>query len=111
MKKLHFLMLFFFLFYSLYGQEDKISVAIFTLENKSGIEKEQAEQITNYLSRSITNNPIFNVVEREKIKKVFEEQSFQLSGVVDENQIVEYGKLLAAEQLLMDPLENYLVKL
>jgi len=91
------------LFYSMsaYSQADKISVAIFTLENKSGIEREEAEQITNYLSRSITNNPIFNVVEREEIERIFEEQNFQLSGMVDDSQIIEFGKLSAAEQLLM----------
>lgn len=86
---------------SLFAAEEKITVAIFTLENKTGIDAEQAEQITNYLSRSITSNPIFNVVEREKIQKVFEEQNFQLSGMVDDNQIIEFGKMLAAQQLLM----------
>lgn len=101
MKKIHLIIWFMLSTAAAFSQEDKISVAIFTLENKTGIDIEEAEQITNYLSRSITNNPIFNVVEREKIQKVFEEQNFQLSGIVDDNQIIEYGKLLAAQQLLM----------
>ncbi len=39
-------------------------------------------------------------IEREQLEKIIAEQKFSLSGVTDDNQSIEIGKLLAAEILL-----------
>lgn len=47
---------------------------------------------------------IFEVVERNRIDKITREQSFQVSGAVDDNQAVEIGRLLGIDVIILGSL-------
>ncbi len=54
----------------------------------------------NLVSRLVTNK-YYTVIERTELSKVLEEQALSLSGMIDESQATEVGKLLGAEGLIM----------
>ena len=54
----------------------------------------------NLVARLVTNK-YYTVIERAELSKVLEEQALSLSGVIDENQAAEVGRLLGAEGLIM----------
>lgn len=59
------------------------------------------KNITDMLIAKLVNNRYYTVIEREQIAKILEEQAFSLSGVIDENQAAQIGKLVGAEGLVM----------
>jgi curli biogenesis system outer membrane secretion channel CsgG len=42
----------------------------------------------------------FDLVERDRIEKVFKEQEFQLSGIVDPATVVEIGRILGSQAIV-----------
>ena len=59
------------------------------------------KEISDMLVARLVNNKYYTVVERDQISKVLEEQALSLSGVIDETQAAEIGKLVGAEGLVM----------
>ena len=81
-----------------------------TLEKKSvvilpGQDAENPESIsrkvTNILAAKAVELGRFNVIDRTQIESILAEQKRQLSGIVDETQIVEIGNLASADQALL----------
>jgi len=54
------------------------------------------EIVREKISSSIVNIGGYEVVERHLIEKLLEEHKMQLSGLIDDNQVVEMGKLMGA---------------
>jgi len=54
----------------------------------------------NFVSRLVTNK-YYTVIERAELSKVLDEQALSLSGLIDESQAAEVGKLLGVEGLIM----------
>lgn len=52
----------------------------------------------------------FTIVEREKINKVLAEQAFMYSGFVNEEQVVELGKILGADAVILTGVNGYKVE-
>jgi hypothetical protein len=81
-----------------------------TLEKKSvvilpGQDAENPESISSKVTSIIAAKAVelgrFNVIDRTQIESILAEQKRQLSGIVDETQIVEIGNLAAADQALL----------
>ena len=81
-----------------------------TLEKKSvvilpGQDDENPEsssrKVTNTLAAKAVELGRFNVIDRTQIESILAEQKRQLSGIVDETQIIEIGNLAAADQALL----------
>ncbi len=81
-----------------------------TLEKKSvvilpGQDAENPESISSKVTSIVAAKAVelgrFNVIDRTKIESILAEQKRQLSGIVDENQIVEIGNLAAADEALL----------
>ena len=81
-----------------------------TLEKKSvvilpGQDAENPESISSKVTSIVAAKAVelgrFNVIDRTKIESILAEQKRQLSGIVDETQIVEIGNLAAADQALL----------
>ncbi len=49
------------------------------------------------ISNAIVNNPDYDVVERSMIDKVLQESRFQTSGLVDDSEISELGRMMGAD--------------
>ncbi|MBW1792766.1 MAG: hypothetical protein JRJ14_11050 [Deltaproteobacteria bacterium] len=56
--------------------------------------------LPSMLMTDIESIGIFNIVSREKLTDILEEQRFQYSGLVDRKQAVKLGKIAAAHYIL-----------
>tara|TARA_B100000809_G_scaffold90879_1_gene89419 strand:- start:99 stop:1607 length:1509 start_codon:yes stop_codon:yes gene_type:complete len=81
-----------------------------TLEKKSivilpGKDAENPESISSKVTSIVAAKAVelgrFNVIDRTQIESILAEQKLQLSGMINENQIVEIGNLAAADQALI----------
>lgn len=71
------------------------SIAIWNINSKSaGLD---VESIRLRLISELVNQNRFNVISRERLKDLLDEQSLSLSGTIDENSAVEIGKLVGVE--------------
>lgn len=57
--------------------------------------------IREIISSTIVNVGCYKIVERSMLEKVIEEQSFSNSGIVDDNQATEIGKLAGANKVIV----------
>jgi len=77
------------------------NVAVITLKNAAGVEKGEAEVITDRLRTELFNTGRVNVMEREQMKDILREQGFQQSGAcTDEACLVEMGRMLGVARLV-----------
>ncbi len=81
-------------------QYSKLRVAVLDF-NSAGIDAGMAATATETMITEIVNTNYFKVIERSQMKKILNEQGFQMSGAVEMSQAVEAGKLLSAHSVLM----------
>jgi TolB-like protein len=79
---------------------EKIGVAVLDFEAKN-VSDQSAEALTDLLRTELFNTGCFKVVERQQIKKLLDEQKFQLSGVTDADQAAEIGRLLNVKKIMI----------
>lgn len=83
-----------------YGPKKRIAVVGFSIHAQTydvqGLDKKLGEMLSTALFKS----GHFVLVERDEIERVFEEQRFQLSDVVDPVTAVEIGKILGAQAIV-----------
>ena len=79
---------------------EKKSVAILPGQNPENL-KAISRKITSIVAAKAVELGRFNVIDRTQIESILAEQKRQLSGMIDENQIVEIGNLAAADQALI----------
>jgi len=82
----------------LYSQT-KTTLAVLDLDAK-GLEKTQAEILTNRLRSNAVSLGIYEVVERQKMQEILDEQEFQLSGCTTDACAVEVGQLLGVQKMI-----------
>ncbi|MFK7900649.1 MAG: CsgG/HfaB family protein [Cyclobacteriaceae bacterium] len=86
-------------------------IAVFKFVNSPNVTCEQ--NFLDALSSGIISN-LFDaedtkVIAREEIDKIYKEQKLALSGLLDEETVVEAGKLLGAQYILSGTTTNYTV--
>ncbi len=108
-----------FLSYPIYAQNNGIDQNEFdddiTLEKKSLIiltaaydeDQDIAERVLSIISDQATAVGRFEIIDRNLVDQILEEQKFQLSGMVDENQIAKIGELASAENALILDVVNF----
>jgi curli biogenesis system outer membrane secretion channel CsgG len=57
--------------------------------------------VSDQFVAKLVQNQYYTVIERSRIEEIIKEQSFSLSGLVDEQQAVTIGNLLGAEALII----------
>ncbi|MBD3240260.1 MAG: hypothetical protein GF331_06710 [Chitinivibrionales bacterium] len=84
-----------------HARAEKMSLAIMTLKNASGITDGEASLITDRLGVELFNTGRVNVMERNQMQEILKEQGFQQSGAcTDEECLVEVGQMLGVEGLV-----------
>lgn len=78
----------------------EISFAILPIEYKGNISAGDKEAAESALYQNLTESGKYKIVERNRIKKVIEEQLFQASALTDPTKAIEIGKLLGVEKLI-----------
>ncbi|SVC61601.1 uncharacterized protein METZ01_LOCUS314455, partial [marine metagenome] len=64
-------------------------------------EKELADKVLSIISEQATALGRFEVIDRNLVDEILEEQKFQLSGMVNNDQVVQLGELAAAERAII----------
>lgn len=88
---------------SLKAEDTKPRVAVFDpiISSSSFIDDDQKTSIREIITSSIVNSGKYQTVERSLLDKVFQEQNFSNSGVVDDNNAIEIGKLAGANKVVI----------
>jgi TolB-like protein len=80
--------------------KDTVSVLYFDNMSKNPEYAWLSKGIADMLISDIAGRSAIDVVERESLKKVLDEQQLSLTGLVDEKKALELGKLLSASKLI-----------
>lgn len=95
---------------TLYEQARKLGtkrVAIIPFENKSGKNKYGAigEMITDQIITDLLKNPsameFLEIISRDQLQQIIQEQKLGLSGIINENTAIEVGKILGVDELVI----------
>ncbi|MDR1553913.1 MAG: CsgG/HfaB family protein [Prevotellaceae bacterium] len=103
MKKIFtFLILFATSFVMLQAQENKLRVAVFDPSASGNIIDEGTKIIAREIISSVfVNTGDYIIVERSLLDKIMKEQTFSNSGIVDDSQATELGKLAGANKVVL----------
>ena len=96
MKKILFLVL---VFSTLYAQNSALNIAVLDLD-PTGIDEEQTRFLSDRLRAELFETGSFNVIERDKMNSVLQEQGFQQSGCTSIECAVEIGQLLNVQAMV-----------
>ena len=83
---------------------ERKKLIILTGEEK---DKEITEKIYQIASSTATQLNRYNVIDRSQLDRILKEQKLQHSGVVDQNQAIEIGKVAAANEALLIQVHNF----
>ena len=82
------------------GRELRVAV-VAAGDADDGVTGAHVDSVTVELLDTFGSDPLFTVVNRDSTAEVLSEIDFQFSGLVDEEQISEYGRLSGANYLLI----------
>ena len=82
------------------GAQERPRTAVIPL-NPIGVSSSEAQGLTALLETGLVNTEVFEVVEQSQISEILEAQEHSISDCTDEGCAVEFGKLLAAEQIIL----------
>jgi hypothetical protein len=84
---------------ALFADEQKINIAALDL-NGTGINTDEVLFLSNRLRTELFETGVFNVLEREQMNTILNEQGFQQSGCTTIDCAVEIGQLLNVQQMV-----------
>jgi len=82
------------------GPKMRIAVVRFDVKTDTFKVKDIDEKLIDMFSTALFKSGNYDLVERDRIEKVFKEQEFQLSGLVDAATAVEIGRILGAQAIV-----------
>ena len=68
---------------------------------------EITDKIYHIASSAATQLKRYDVIDRNQIERILKEQKFQHSGIVDQDQAVELGKVAVADRALLIQIQNF----
>jgi Curli production assembly/transport component CsgG. len=71
------------------------------LPAKNHYHKDVADKIVAIISNQAVSVGRFNVIDRNIVNDILAEQKFQLTGMVDDDQVIEIGNLASAKEALV----------
>lgn len=98
-RKLTILCIIPFLFVSILAK-GKITLAVLDFEAKN-VAAESSEAVSDLLRTELFNTGRFDVIERQQIRKIFQEQKLQMSGMTETDKAAEIGRLLNVEKIMI----------
>jgi hypothetical protein len=69
--------------------------------NAVGVSEQDAQSISLLFETELQKTEAFTLIEMLKVDRIINAQKYSLSGIVDESQAVEIGRLLAADQIVI----------
>ena len=86
------------------GLDDDITLEkkpLVILPAKNHYNKNIADKIVAIISNQAVSVGRFNVIDRNIVNDILTEQKFQLTGMVDNDQVIEIGNLASAKEALV----------
>lgn len=80
--------------------EEKANVAVLDFSAKN-VSKDDADILADFFRSELIKTGKFNVLDRNRIQKIADEQHFQTSGMTDIKNVVTIGKLLNAQHVFV----------
>jgi TolB-like protein len=82
------------------SSQQKINIAVLDFDARGGISREEAASLSDIFQSKLVEFGEFNVVDRNRIKTILQEQGFQQSEVCSQVEcIVEAGRILKVERM------------
>jgi len=88
------------------GKSLKKNIAVLDFEGSENFSNIGSIEMAEILITQLKKSGGFEIIERNKLKEVIQEQNLQLSGIVNEETAVEMGNLLGAEYLVMGKISS-----
>lgn len=86
----------------IFADNGKLRIAVFDpTSSGTAIDEGTKVAVREIISSTIVNAGTYDIVERSLLEKVMQEQSFSNSGIVDDNDATEIGKLAGAHKVLL----------
>ena len=86
------------------GLNDYPNVGLLDFTNKAAVSSdisfEDASMVSDYMLEELLDSGRFNVMEREQLKGILDQYSFNMSGLVDPSTAVQIGKMTGVEYLV-----------
>jgi hypothetical protein len=76
------------------------SFAIMPMEVRGDVKPEKVEEAISSLYKVLIDSGRYRIVDREHVKSVLNEQSFQMSGLTSKQETAKIGKLLNVDKLI-----------
>lgn len=86
-----------------FAQEEKPRIAVLDFQS-IGCDSSLGLAASEILRTELGSRGTYRIIERAQLVRVMEEQSLQISGAVDEQAVVEIGKLLGAKMVVVGSL-------
>lgn len=89
-------------------EKGRFTIALVDFKNASNVPGMEAK-ISAYMLDALTasKDPFINVVDRENLQNIINEQHLQLTGIIDENTAVAVGELVGAKAILTGTVLSY----
>ncbi|MBI9109303.1 MAG: PEGA domain-containing protein [Spirochaetales bacterium] len=72
--------------------------------NAIGVSENDAQVLTGLFETALVKTDSFFVIEQNQVKEIIDAQAYSMSGCTDEACAIEFGELLAAEQIILGDL-------
>ncbi len=86
------------------GLNDYPDIALLEFQNKAAVSYnlsfEDASMVSDYMLEELLDTGRFNIMEREQLKGILDEHSFNFSGMIDPNTAVQFGQLSGVQYLV-----------
>jgi len=102
MKKIMFLLLLFSVMIPVFSL-DKPRVAVVPF-NSIGVSEKDAQVLSGLFETALVKTDSFSVIEQNQVQEIIDAQAYSMSGCTDEACAIEFGELLAAEQIILGDL-------
>ena len=76
------------------------SFAILPMEVRGDVKPEKVEEVMGSLYKNLISSGKYRIVDKEHVKDVLNEQSFQMSGLTSKKEMEKLGKLLNVDKLI-----------
>ncbi|MCD6578762.1 hypothetical protein J7L48_04755 [bacterium] len=86
---------------NLYAVDGTITAAVMEITAKEGVSQNVASIISDYLRTELVNTQKFTIVTRENMTEVLKEQNLQLSGCTSQECIIQVGKILGVNKVIL----------
>ncbi len=95
----------FVLILSSFSEQLKPRIAVLPF-NPIGVSKNDALVVTGLFETGLVKTESFNVIKQQQVNEILAAQAFTLTGCTDDACAIEFGKLLAAEQIVLGDLSS-----